>query len=732
MAKSKLFVVSNRLPVSVSRQEDGSLAFEHSSGGLATAMSSLDNKEQEQVWIGWPGISSDDLSSNEKSQITKQLKKYNCYPVYLTQMQVDEFYAGYSNDTLWPLFHYFQSLAQYRESYWKSYREVNELFARAVAEQADKKDTIWVHDYHLMLLPAALRKRLPTASIGFFLHIPFPSYEIYRLLPQRKEVLQGLLGADLIGFHIYDYASHFLSSVLRILGINSQYGQLEHDGRLVRIDAFPIGIDYEKFRDTLDTAEVIKEVKALQKHYKNQRIVLSIDRLDYSKGILQRLEAFELLLKENKEFHKNITLLMVAVPSRTEVETYQKLRDQVEQAVGRINGEFGTVDWTPISYQFKNLPFEEVVALYSHADVALVTPLRDGMNLVAKEYIASKKKTDGVLILSEMTGAIDELPEALRINPNSVRSIAKAIKQALIMPKAEQRKRLRTMQDRIASYTVRDWAADFLEQLEAVKETQADRANKVLSSDTRKEIQSAFKQAKSRLILLDYDGTIQGFVSSPDPKQAKPSKKLLELLAAIAAKPHTTLAIVSGRTREALNLWFKDMPISMAAEHGAWIKHAGEWSRAESSFQASKKPVLQTLNYYAKRTAGAFVEEKDYSLVWHYRNVPTQLAYVRSTNLKRELRQMLMNSGIGVYSGNKIVEIKPENIGKGYVASELMALNPADFIMCIGDDYTDEDMFKVLPENAFTLKVGLGETAARHHVSSVDEVIKLLGSLKDA
>lgn len=731
MAKNKLCIVSNRLPVSVSRDESGELVFSHSSGGLATAMASLDDNDVEQIWIGWPGLSAEELSPSEKAQITKQLKKHNCYPVYLTKQQVQGFYAGYSNDTLWPLFHYFQSLAQYSETYWHAYQEVNELFAKTVASVIDEKDTVWIHDYHLMLLPAMLRKRIASATIGFFLHIPFPSYEIYRLLPQRKDILRGLLGADLIGLHIYDYANHFLNSTQRILGISSQYGQIEYGGRLIKVDSFPIGIDYDKFLQAVEQPKIIEDIKVLQKHHKGRRIVLSVDRLDYSKGILQRLESFELLLKENPTFHKNIVLVMVAVPSRTEVETYQKLRDSVEQSVSRINGQFGTVDWIPISYQFKNLPFEEVVTLFSQSDVALVTPLRDGMNLVAKEFVASKQKTDGVLILSEMAGAIDELPEALSINPNNVRSVAESIKEALLMPKREQRARLKTMQERIANYTVRHWAADFLEQLRDIKQRQIERRNKVLSSRSTDLIKSAFEQAKSRLILLDYDGTIQNFVSSPDPKQAKPSKQLLDILSTLANKPNTTLCIVSGRTREALNMWFKDMPIAMAAEHGAWIKFQGEWSQVDSSFQDYKSSIRKVLEYYARRTAGAKVEEKDFALVWHYRRVPTELAYMRSSNLKRELRSLLQNSGIGVYSGNKIIEVKPEGVTKGSVASELLALNPADFILCVGDDYTDEDMFKVLPEEAFTMKVGLGETAARFHVSDVQEVIRLLKVLRN-
>ena len=383
MMKQKFIIVSNRLPVSVSKQ-DGKLVYSPSSGGLATAMASLGEADSKRLWIGWPGIASDELSPADKAAITRKLQTYGCYPVFLTQEQVNKFYAGYANDTIWPLFHYFQSYAQYDNAYWLAYKEVNAVFKKAIVQHADPHASIWIHDYHLMLLPKLLREALPSGTIGFFLHIPFPSYEIFRMLPNRTQVLEGLLGADLVGFHVYDYARHFLSSVLRILGIESSHGSVIMGDRVVKADAFPIGIDYEKFVEALSDEATIKEMELVQKHYQGQKILLSVDRLDYSKGIMKRLEAFEQFLHENPSYLKKVVLVIVAVPSRIEVETYKDLRDDIEKAIGRINGAFGTVDWTPISYQFKNLPFEQVVALFAKADVALLTPLRDGMNLVAK------------------------------------------------------------------------------------------------------------------------------------------------------------------------------------------------------------------------------------------------------------------------------------------------------------------------------------------------------------
>lgn len=729
-SKQQFLIVSNRLPVSVSKQE-GKLTFTPSSGGLATAMSSLDLGDKGSLWIGWPGISSDDLTPKDKAEISKKLLEYNCVPVFLTHEQVEKFYDGYANATLWPLFHYFQATAKFNNAHWEAYKEVNHLFGDIVAKHASTNATIWIHDYHLMLLPQQLRHSLPDSSIGFFLHIPFPSFEIFRLLPQRREILEGLLGADLVGFHVYDYARHFTSSVLRTLGIESRHGSIMLPERKVTVDAFPIGIDYRKFITTLNSAEVAKELQHLDEHYEGQKIILSVDRLDYSKGIANRLEAFEHFLREHPEYHKKVALVVVAVPSRVEVDAYKELRDEIEITVSRINGMYAAVDWTPISYQFRNLPFEEVVALYAKADVALITPLRDGMNLVAKEYIATKQERDGVLILSEMTGAVDELPEALRINPNDTDSIVESIVTALQMPSEEQRSRMQFMQGRLSQYTVQRWGQDFVEQLAYAKEAQKTSGATRLDAIQSKQLVEEYQAADNRLILLDYDGTLMPFVNNPDPAKAKPPVELLDIIGKLAKQPGTDVCVISGRTREALDGWFKGLPLTLVAEHGAWVKQDGNWSQAQIPFQEYKNEILPVMERYAERTPGARIEEKNFALVWHYRNVHPELAYARNTNLKHDLNTLLGNTEVGVYSGNKILEVKPRGVHKGTVAEELLVDKPSEFVLCIGDDYTDEDMFKSLPETAYTIKVGLQETAARFHVNDVNAVRALLTSLSE-
>jgi trehalose 6-phosphate synthase/phosphatase len=728
MAKPKFIIVSTKLPVTVSK-EDGKLVYTSSSGGLATAMTSLDIDPKDCIWIGWPYIASDDLTPQDKAAITRKLKTYGCYPVFLTQAQVDNFYAGYANDTIWPLFHYFQSLAQYNATYWQAYKEVNEAFRRAIVRQADPQAAVWVHDYHLMLLPQLVRKAMPEAAIGFFLHIPFPSYEIFRQLPNRKEILQGLLGADLIGFHIYDYARHFLSSVLRVLGLENDRGSIIKGNRIIKVDAFPIGIDYDKWVQSLDGEPVRAEMQKLKEHYNGQKIIISMDRLDYSKGILKRLEAYEQFLRTNPSWHTKVVLAMVAVPSRTEVDTYKDLRDEIEKAVSRINGAYGSVEWAPISYQFKNLPFEQSTALLERADIALLTPLRDGMNLVAKEYVATKQRRSGVLILSEMTGAVDELPEALRINPNDTDSVVQAIKDALRMSQKEKRTRLLAMQSRLSRYTVQRWAADFIDQLNKSKQAQTRESNKLLTSDIEDKIVRRFQKAHDRLLLLDYDGTLRGFVSSPNPALARPPKQLLRLLGALLEVPRTRVCIVSGRARDALESWFGPVPVLLAAEHGAFMKYDGEWSQQPSSLHEHRKHIIPILEHYAERTPGARIEQKESAIVWHYRNVPTELAHARNSGLRYELRQLLAGSDILVHNGAKIIEIKPRHVNKGVVAEDLQAMYPSDFVMAIGDDYTDEDMFRALPEEAISIKVGLGGTDARYQVASIDTVLRLLQML---
>ncbi len=729
----RLIVAANRLPLSITKRK-GEFYFRPSPGGLAVGLSSLP-ETYEQLWIGWPGIASNKLTAEDKDKIIEKLAAEKSIPVFLSQKQIDDYYSGFCNETIWPLFHYFPMRIIYENRYWQTYKQVNQIFCDEVIKIAKSGDYIWVHDYQLMLLPKLLRQRFSDLQIGFFLHIPFPSFELFRLLPWRKEILDGLLGADLIGFHTYDYVRHFLSSVCRLVGLEHTLGKVIVDNRIVKTDAFPMGINYEKYSHAIDDTGVKKEVKKILQKVGNRKVIISIDRLDYTKGIMERLEAFDLFLSENPQYKGKVTLIMVAVPSRTGVEDYRILRNKLEQLVGRVNGEHGTIGWVPVWYLYQFLPFKRLAALYNIADVALVTPLRDGMNLIAKEFIATKLHGKGVLIISEMTGAASELGEALIVNANNKEEIVAALKQALEMPTDEQIERNRMMQERLRRYDVSRWSSDFLNALSDIKKTQQELSVHKLSKATRQKLISDYTKSKKRLFLLDYDGTLVGFRGRPE--KAKPDREILKLLEGLSAKPNNNVVVISGRPKAVLANWLGNLNVTLAAEHGAWIKekskdgpdHSANWRCIESLSSDWKDSIRPILELYSDRTPGSLVEEKDFSLVWHYRKADPELAYVRGQELRYALLNLTANLDVGVFEGNKILEIKNRSINKGRAAETWLANQNWDFIIAAGDDYTDEEMFTILPDTAYSIKVGIGISKARFNVDTISEIRLLLQEL---
>lgn len=727
MPNTKLIILSTRLPISVSKV-NGVLTYSSSSGGLATGVSSV-SKSRDSVWIGWPGIASDELTSADKKEIIIELKKHKCHPVFLTESEVDNFYSGYCNATIWPLFHYFSAMTQYSKDYWHAYKRANELFSKEVRQFMGDNTQVWVHDYQLMLLPEMIKNKYPDSLIGFFLHTPFPSFEIFRSLPERAEILRGLLGADLVGFHTYDYVRHFLSSVKRTLGFENHLGAVELGDRIVQTDAFPIGIDYKKFSKNPKKRQVKKLLKTIDVFEKHKKVILAVDRADYSKGIPARLDAYEVFLENNTNYLGEVILILLAVPSRGDVEAYQRLREEIEQKVSRINGKYSTVDWVPINYRYQSLPFDELTALYSMADLMLVTPLRDGMNLVAKEYVATHHNGEGVLVLSEMAGVASELPEAVQVNPNNINDVANAIRVGLEMPKSEQKRRMKSMQDRVSTYTISKWAEDYIGELERTRTRVGVNQKQILENEKNKLIKD-YQKAEKRLILLDYDGTLKSFVASPDKSLAYPSSKVRRLIRRMTSDSRNKVVIVSGRPKSTLESFFENKGLGLVAEHGGWIFDAGSWVKNSITSKKWKSNIKPFLIQYTNRTPGAIFEEKDFSLVWHYRKVSPDLAFVRKEELKMELRTVLSETDIDVFEGDKMIEIKPRNLHKGAIVTEILAEDKWDFILCMGDDYTDEDMFRVLPERAYTIHVGNNDTKARYCVQNVKEVISLLNDLK--
>ena len=722
----RLLVVANRLPLDTIRKA-GDLHFRPSPGGLAAGLSSLP-QSSERVWVGWPGVANEKLKAQEKRQIIKRLAAEGCRPVFLSRKQMEAYYQGFCNRTIWPLFHYFPRRTVYESRFWRVYRQVNEAFCDEVMKIAVSGDCVWVHDYQLMLLPELLRQRMPDLEIGFFLHIPWPSFELFRLLPWREQILRGLLGADLIGFHTYDYVRHFLSSVSRITGLEHTLGNVKVDKRVIKVDAFPLGIDYEKYERAIEEPDVAKEADKIRKRLEGRKIILSIDRLDYSKGIIERLEAFDLFLSENPQYRGAVTLIMVAVPTRTGVEDYKEMRRRLEQLVGRVNGEYGTMGYIPVWYLYRSLPFVELTALYNVSDVALVTPLRDGMNLIAKEFIAAKGNKPGVLVLSEMTGASSELGESLVVNSCDKAAIVKAIKEALEMPPVEQLERNKVMQERLRRYNVSRWSEDFLGALRGMKKTQEALWAKRLSDSMIEKLSAHCRSSEKRLFLLDYDGTLVGFKGKP--AEAGPDDEILDLLRRLSGDPRNTVVIISGRDRGTLQEWLGDLGGTLVAEHGGWIRQAGRNWHSPAPFEMTwKESIRPILEFYTDRTAGATVEEKDFSLVWHYRRANPELAYVRVQELKAALLNLSENLGVGVFEGSKILEVKSQLVNKGLAAEHWARRRDWDFILAAGDDYTDEEMFSVLPDEAYSVKVGFAASKARFNVDSVKDIRMLLKRL---
>ena len=734
---SKIIIVSNRLPLNIKIEND-KLNIEPSVGGLATGMRSVHNA-YESKWIGWTGLAKENLNADLRKKVNNAVQEENCIGVPLTNEDVDLYYYGFSNKTIWPLFHYFTEFAEFKNEHWDAYCRVNQKFADVITKNCSKGDIIWIHDYQLLLLPKMIKDKCPDVSIGFFLHIPFPSYEVFRILPWRIELIEGMLGADLIGFHTYDYERHFFSSVRRLLGYEINFNKININTRIVKGDSFPMGIDYDKFHNAAiqhhsksirDKSDIQQQ---LDKHILNTpdiKLILSIDRLDYTKGIAKRLHAFEYFLEKYPEFQGKASLVMLAVPSRANVDQYQRMKSEIDELVGRINGKFATINWSPIWYFYRSFPFDNLIDLYTSCEIALLTPIRDGMNLVAKEFIASKVDKKGVLILSEMAGAVKEMSEALLINPQNYEQIADTLKKAIQMPEEEQIERNTIMQKRLQRYNIDRWASDFLNSLKKVQEDKDKYIAKKMNSSIEKKIRTNYDKAGKRILFLDYDGTLVGFKDKPI--DASPDKELYEILDKLAANPKNEVVLISGRDKETFTKWFGKKNYTLIVEHGVWIKTPGEnWRLIEQMKIDWKEDIKPIFEFYVDRTPGSFIEEKNYSFVWHYRKADPELGNIRANELKFDLSGLISNHNLEILEGNKVIEIKNSGINKGRAALYKINNTHYDFILGIGDDWTDEYLFQDLPAKAYTIRVGLKNTLAKYNVNTPEDVRNLLSKLSE-
>jgi len=728
---ARLIVVSNRLPLTLRKTDDG-WKTERSSGGLASAMNPLLRKGGGD-WIGSAGSSKEEDPESRRRVLAEWAQKDGCFAVELPEDVATGFYEGYANQTLWPVFHNFPSQLKFEPKTWEAYVEANRLFSEAVVERYKPNDLIWVHDYHLILLPQMLRQRLPDAAIGFFLHIPFPSSEIFPVLPRREELLEGLLGADLLVFQTHGHLQQFRAALLRVLGMESKIEQVAVGSRPVRLEALPISIAPEEYTNLLNSEKTTAEQYAeWVARYSGRKVLLAVDRLDYTKGVLERLRAYAHLLRSSPELKEKVILIQIAVPTREGIDAYQDLRTEVNRLVGEINGKLGTPEWTPLVYINRSIERTELVGLYKLADVCWVGSLRDGMNLVAKEYVACKPEGDGVLVLSEFAGAAAEMGEALLINPFDEERTAATIERALALDEQERRLRMTALHHRVVRNNVFRWGERFVA---ALQEAVAERGRFIDTQPQRlrpAEVRDAYARASRRWLFLDYDGTLVPFAKRP--QQAAPPTVILDLLSDLASEPQNCVVLMSGRSAENLDRWFGTIRgLWLVAEHGAELKNSSTsiWEPLRSQVAADwKSTVLPILEHFVDRTPGSFVEEKKYALVWHYRAAEPEFGEWLANELVSMLEAMLAETELRAFRGEKIVEVKPVWANKGEMLGRLLAAYPdPDFIFAAGDDRTDEDLFERLQDNAWTVHIGPGPTRASYVVADFEglrRVLKLL------
>jgi trehalose 6-phosphate synthase/phosphatase len=705
-------VVSNRLPITVAKQGEHTVV-RRSTGGLVSALEPV-LERRGGTWVGWAGV-----PAETAVELPPARTPYAIVPVPLSRAEVKGFYDGFANATLWPLFHGFPTRARFDRSGWEGYARVNQRFGETAAFVALGAELVWVHDYQLMLAPVALRERIPDARVAFFLHIPFPPFDIFRLLPWDRELLRGLLACDLIGFHSQGYVRNFLDCVERLLGVRmDRDAQLvEHGGRTVRVGAFPLGIDFERYEARARAAPATEAPAA--------RVVLGVDRLDYTKGIPERIRAFERLLDLHPQHRERVVFLQLAVPSRTEVPEYRRLKRQIDELVGQVNGRFGTPQWTPIHYLHRGTAPEHLVALYRDAHVALVTPLRDGMNLVAKEYVACQVGDPGVLVLSRFAGASETMREALPVNPYNLDGTAEALHRALTMDESERRSRLAALRWRERRFNVHAWVDEFL------------RATRATHAGIRPPTAGDFDawlgsrlEAHRVALFLDYDGTLTPIVDHP--AQARLDPGVRRALRACARHPDIDVAIISGRALADLQAMVGEPGLTYAGNHGFEIAAPDLpfFRHPDVAHFADKLAALAT-ELDALSVEGAWTERKDATLTVHYRGVEA----ARRAQVAEEAGRLIAAAGFQPREGLCAVEARPP-IGwdKGQAVLHIMrqrygpAWSERAAVIYLGDDHTDEDAFRVLAGLGVTLRVGSADslTLADRRLPNIDAVRALL------
>ncbi|XP_075492185.1 putative alpha,alpha-trehalose-phosphate synthase [UDP-forming] 11 [Primulina tabacum] len=784
--QERRIIVYNQLPLKCFKDpvEGKKWCFDWDADALVLQLKDGFPPNVEVVFVGCLGV---EIDSSEQEEVAQFLfDKFKCVPTFLSVDLINKFYHGFCKHYLWPLFHYMLPLTynhgvRFDKAMWQGYVIANKIFADKVMEVINPdEDYVWVHDYHLMLLPTFLRKRHHRVKLGFFLHIPFPSSEIYRTLPVREEILRALLNCDLVGFHTFDYARHFLSCCSRMLGLDYQskrgYIGLDYYGRTVNIKILPVGIHMGQIKSIMSLQETAKKVKELRIKYGGKIVLLGVDDMDMFKGISLKFMALGLLLDENPMYRGSVILVQIMNPPRSHGKDIQELQSEINKVAGEINKKYGKSGYQPIVCLNGPVSFQEKVAYFAISECVVVNAVRDGMNLVPYKYTISRQggpefdkvlgledsvaPRKSVIIVSEFIGCSPSLSGAIRVNPWNINSVADAMVLGITMTDSEKELRHEKHYKYVESHDVAYWARSFNQDLErACSEHYTKRCWGIgfglnsrvvaLGPNFRKlsveHIVSAYNNTNSRLILLDYDGTMM----PQDRVDKSPTSEVISVLNILSNDPKNVVFIVSGRGRDSLGKWFSQCErLGLSAEHGyltRWMKNSA-WESCGLAVDLNwRRIALPVMGHYTEATDGSFVEQKESALVWHHQEADPDFGTWQAKELLDHLENVLANDPVVVSSGQQIVEVKPQGVSKGVVVKNLMETmatkrKPADFVLCIGDDRSDEDMFEAiassvtnrsLPDSAevFACTVGQKPSMAKYYLDDTFEVIKLLQGL---
>ncbi|CEG62908.1 Putative Alpha,alpha-trehalose-phosphate synthase (UDP-forming) [Rhizopus microsporus] len=704
---------------------------------LKPLLTHLDQLES-LAWVGTLGMSTDALLQKTKEEINSTFEsRYNTYPVMPSDITFDGHYNQYCKQVLWPYFHYVvrddcHNMMSQNGPY-QLYKDLNQEFANTIVKNYKNGDIIWINDYHLMLVPGMVRQKIPNATIGFFLHIPFPSSELFRCLPPRKELLEAMLQSDMIGFQTYSFARHFLQTCSRILSVDATPTGIQLDTHYCSVGIHPIGIDIVALQRKISNPEVDHWVTKLKEKYAGKRLIVARDKLDYIKGVRQKLLAFEEFLIRHPEWRGKVVLIQIALSTSEQNE----LRAHISDVVSRINFKFSTISYQPIVFLHQDISFSQYLALLTCADTCLLTPLRDGMNLTSHEYIVCQRETHNPLILSEFTGTYGSFGASIRVNPWDYRQIGEAIHDALSMGEDEKTARWNELYKSIETNSSQHFASSIINTLSKIHSQPSRRFSTKIPKLNASILNEVCQPYKKRLFLFDYGGTL---IPHGKPPGSNDLDRVLELLTKLASNPDNAVYVISGRTKINVDTDLGLVPnLGLSAENGFYIKPRGEdWQQVYDNVDFSWKPTVKEIfQYYSERTPGAYVETKDTSIVWHYRTTEgTDSQYVswQAAECQNHIADSVnKNFAVHAMIGNTTIEVIPHDINKSSIANRILQDTTPDFVLAIGDDRSDEDMFAFLNKQkslkVITCTVGTRSTEARYYIPNVETVLSTLEQL---